>query len=164
MKALSLWQPWATLVAIGAKRIETRSWGTTYRGPLAIHAAQRWSADQEAMTEEPPIRRALTARGYHPRLIRDRYESWGELLPRGRLVAVCTLVACIQVTSSAHVKYERHGGVTIPPHSPELDFGDYTPGRWAWVLDDIRPLANQVNWRGGRRLFDVPENVIAEAR
>lgn len=32
MKALSLTQPWATLMAIGAKRIETRSWGAAYRG------------------------------------------------------------------------------------------------------------------------------------
>lgn len=40
MKGLSLTQPWATLVAIGAKRIETRIWATSYRGPLAIHAAK----------------------------------------------------------------------------------------------------------------------------
>lgn len=40
MKAITLTQPWATLVAIGAKRIETRSWATRYRGPLAIHAAK----------------------------------------------------------------------------------------------------------------------------
>ena len=40
MKALSLTQPWATLVVIGAKRIETRSWHTSYVGPLLIHAAK----------------------------------------------------------------------------------------------------------------------------
>ncbi len=39
MKAITLWQPWASLIAIGAKKIETRSWATKYRGPLAIHAA-----------------------------------------------------------------------------------------------------------------------------
>lgn len=41
MKAISLWQPWATLIATGAKQIETRSWATSYRGPIAIHAAKR---------------------------------------------------------------------------------------------------------------------------
>ena len=41
MKALSLWQPWASLVALRVKTIETRSWSTSYRGPLAIHAAKR---------------------------------------------------------------------------------------------------------------------------
>jgi len=46
MKAISLWQPWATLISIGAKRIETRSWETLYRGSIVIHAAKRWSKDQ----------------------------------------------------------------------------------------------------------------------
>lgn len=40
MKALSLTQPWASLIAIGAKRVETRSWSTNHRGPVAIHAAK----------------------------------------------------------------------------------------------------------------------------
>lgn len=40
MKALSIWEPWASLIACGTKRIETRSWSTEYRGPLLICAAQ----------------------------------------------------------------------------------------------------------------------------
>ena len=44
MKALSVTQPWATLIATGQKQIETRSWGTRYRGPLYIHAAKRFPA------------------------------------------------------------------------------------------------------------------------
>ncbi len=56
MKALTLTQPWAHLVAVGAKRVETRSWPTPYRGPLAIHAAQGWG--------EPDRRFAAAAWGY----------------------------------------------------------------------------------------------------
>ncbi|TRU31740.1 MAG: ASCH domain-containing protein [Microcystis aeruginosa Ma_QC_B_20070730_S2] len=41
MKAISLWQPWASLVANGLKLYETRGWPTKYRGVLAIHAAKR---------------------------------------------------------------------------------------------------------------------------
>ena len=41
VKAITIWQPWASLVAVGAKTMETRSWPTKYRGPIAIHAAQR---------------------------------------------------------------------------------------------------------------------------
>lgn len=41
MKALTVTEPWATLIAIGAKRIETRSWPTEYRGPVAIHSRAR---------------------------------------------------------------------------------------------------------------------------
>ena len=39
MKALTLYEPYATLVALNLKKIETRGWRTNYRGPLAIHAA-----------------------------------------------------------------------------------------------------------------------------
>jgi hypothetical protein len=41
MKAITIWQPWASLIAIGAKQYETRSWETKYRGPIAIHAAKK---------------------------------------------------------------------------------------------------------------------------
>jgi hypothetical protein len=39
MKAISLWNPWAYAVPLGLKGVETRSWATNYRGPIAIHAA-----------------------------------------------------------------------------------------------------------------------------
>lgn len=45
MKAITIIQPWATLIAIGAKRFETRSWATTHRGPIAIHAGKKIDRD-----------------------------------------------------------------------------------------------------------------------
>lgn len=42
MKALSIRQPWAELILQGRKTMELRTWSTTYRGPIAIHAAQRY--------------------------------------------------------------------------------------------------------------------------
>jgi len=39
-KAISLKQPWANLVASGAKTIETRKWSTNYRGDLVICSSQ----------------------------------------------------------------------------------------------------------------------------
>ncbi len=41
MKALTIHQPWASLIADGDKTIETRVWTTKYRGPLAIHASRQ---------------------------------------------------------------------------------------------------------------------------
>lgn len=41
MRALSLRQPWASMIANGSKTIETRTWRTNYRGPLAVHASAR---------------------------------------------------------------------------------------------------------------------------
>lgn len=51
MRCLTLTQPWATLVAIGAKRIETRSWSTSYRGPLAIHAGKKWTREDRELLD-----------------------------------------------------------------------------------------------------------------
>jgi hypothetical protein len=131
MKALTLHQPWATLIAIGAKTMETRSWSTPYRGPLAIHAAKYLTEDAGWLIKEPvsgkPYRDALSAAGF--RIFGD--------LPRGAIVATCQLVDCLPT--------ER---VT-----PE-DFGDYTPGRWAWVLRDVQPLAEPVVTRGYQGLWD----------
>lgn len=41
MKVITLIQPWATLVALGEKKIETRSWSTNFRGRIAIHAGKK---------------------------------------------------------------------------------------------------------------------------
>lgn len=74
MKAVSLWNPWAAAIAAGIKKIETRSWTTSYRGPLAIHAAKR------KMT---PDEWALCGRFPSLGNISDTY---------GCVVATCTLV------------------------------------------------------------------------
>ena len=71
MLAITLWQPWATLIAIGAKTIETRSWGTSYRGPLAIHAAKRPMAPHERAPFEDLLQ--------------------GCDLPLGHVLAICKL-------------------------------------------------------------------------
>jgi len=113
IKAISLWQPWATLVAIRAKQFETRSWPTNYRGPLAIHAAQRWTREQRELCETEPFKSALT--GY---------------LPFGRIVAVCNLVDCCTTDSIA--------AFGISPN--ELAFGDWTHGRFAWELTLVRQI------------------------
>lgn len=87
MKTLSLTQPWATLVAIGEKRIETRSWATNYRGPLAIHASKgfpRWAVEL-ALTE--PFRSTLATAGV--KQLAD--------LPTGAVIATCTLVDCLRI-------------------------------------------------------------------
>ncbi|MCY4541392.1 MAG: ASCH domain-containing protein [Rhodobacteraceae bacterium] len=41
MKALSVKQPWANLIASGRKTIETRTWATRHRGPLLIVSSKK---------------------------------------------------------------------------------------------------------------------------
>ncbi len=137
MKTLSLTQPWATLVAVGAKRIETRSWGTTYRGPLAIHASKGFPADCKELCQDDPFFTKLIDAGYGRREKGAPDDNWMEVgverLPRGVVIATCVLSDCRRIT-------EIRSDLPVPDASVELAFGDYTPGRWAWVLSDIKAI------------------------
>lgn len=130
MKTITLTQPWASLVATGAKQIETRSWNTGYRGPLAIHAAKgiprsayEWAFDMAGI---------LTKRGIDWKL---------EALPRGMVLATCRLVDVVPTTS-------------VQPSLVEDLFGDFSPGRFAWLLADVQPLAVPILARGSLGLWE----------
>jgi hypothetical protein len=45
MKVLSIQQPWAWFIVNGYKDIENRSWYTSYRGPILIHAGKKFDKD-----------------------------------------------------------------------------------------------------------------------
>lgn len=135
MKAVSLWQPWATLIAIGAKRFETRSWDTNYRGPLAIHATKRRAVNDKL---NDAIRKALIKGGF-PNFISD--------LPYGCVVCVVDLVNC---TPTEEVQREDW---FKPLHATEFYFGNFTPGRFAWQLENVRFLEN-LSARGYQGLWE----------
>jgi activating signal cointegrator 1 len=139
MKALTLHQPYASLIAIGAKQIETRSWATSYRGPLAIHAA-RTLHRARALCQVEPYRAVLAAAGY----------SEPETLPVGAVVATCRLVACLPMGDARTFPLT---GVPLPG-SPEHAFGEYKPGRYMWLLADVEPLAVPVSARGWQGLWE----------
>jgi len=139
MKTLSVMQPWATLIALGAKRIETRSWSTSYRGPLAIHVSSRMSREAALSLRAPPIREALAAGGYHQG---SGPASNPYRLPLGVVIAVVTLVDVQRITLE-HV-----------PPEPERSFGDYTPGRFAWFMHDVRRLPEAVEAKGALGLWE----------
>lgn len=151
MKGLTLTQPWATLIAIGAKRIETRSWATDYRGPLAIHAAKglgpiggkRGLADQCRM---PAFADALR---------RAEYDD-GTPLTLGAIVATVTLV------NVRRIDLKLRAQVLAQTSTPnEIEFGDYETGRYAWFLEDVKPLTQPVECKGALSLWDVPPDVLA---
>lgn len=164
--ALTITQPYATLVSINAKLIETRSWSTRYRGPIAIHAAQGlgpvggFSGLVELMGE-PFFQKALApdakGGGYYERIAEVARE-----LPRGAVVAIATLVDC---HSTGNAKTEFQGAYingrrwSLTPQ--ERAFGDYSPGRYAWLLADVRRLPEPIAAKGAQGLWkwDVPEGV-----
>lgn len=144
---LSLWQPWATLIAIGAKHYETRGWPTSHRGPLAIHAAKVWTRDQAILCAKEPFRSALEAAGIAIPLEPGRYFTGRRppvFLPLGSVVATARVVDCVDA-------YARAGAVG----ETERAFGDWGPGRFAWQLADVRPLAEPAPIRGAQGLFPV---------
>jgi len=154
MKAISLWQPWATLIALGAKKIETRSWRTAHRGPLAIHAAQKMTREMKLLCERDPFAGAL-----------DNLFAAGDELPLGAIVAVCELSNVLMIANGPKGTYLfGHLGSNDfqSVAEPELSFGDYAPGRYAWILANIRRLDVPIPCRGAQGLFDVPRDVLAQ--
>lgn len=138
MKAITLWQPWATLIALGAKLIETRSWKTDYRGPLAIHAASR----PPEWTDNPDIERVLAYYGYENGVHQD---GPIEFLPRASVVAICELLSCEPTDELLRVPGNKEA---------QEPFGDFSPGRFGWVLADVVRLETPIRARGRQQLWD----------
>lgn len=141
MKALTLWQPWASLVACGAKRYETRGWSTKYRGPLLICAAKRpmdeWTRQLFASA---PFRRALE---------REYPMQFGVAL------CVANLTACLPTESAAFLDEVSED---------DLLFGNFTDGRFAWRLENVQRFPTPFAIRGRQGLFDLMPDEIAAVR
>jgi len=157
MKTLSLIQPWATLVAIGAKKIETRSWSTRYRGPLAIHAGKKL-----IMPTDPDFMRELVNAGLATHTAKNRHMCrwcWNEL--PGEPEPVCNheyswipfpLGAIIAIVNLAHVCATEQVASSIS--RTERLFGDYSRGRFAWHLDKVQDLDKPVPAKGSLGLWE----------
>ena len=111
MKALTIKEPYATLIRNGVKTIETRSWKTNYRGPLYIHAgvSKEYLRDKELM-----------------RLVKDNDVHLGEF------VCKCNLIDCVRMTDE-FIKQVKQNEL-------EYATGFYEVGRYAWILRDVEPV------------------------
>lgn len=156
MKALSLWQPWATLMAIGAKKIETRSWNMRYRGPLAICATKTWNkkivvmlteANKEPWDKYPSdwkkIMNDLDYHGYH---------SLNEL-PLSAVLCVVDVVDCIPTEIISPPYSDFLSQITLK----EKAFGDYSPGRYGIITENLRRLEEPIPIKGKQGIFDIPD-------
>ena len=162
VKAITIWQPWASLIAIGAKQYETRSWETKYRGPIAIHAAKK-----------DPCKLPLLGMGAFEEATKEELEKAGLawcLLPTGKIIATAELVECWKITDNGHtngsplaarIEGGRYGGKTNIVEGKEIFFGDWTPGRYAWEFTNMCMLPEPIPAKGKQGLWnwDVPEGV-----
>lgn len=144
MKAITIKQPWATLIALGEKQFETRSWQTKYRGPIAIHAGK--SVDKEAC-EDSWIKDVLAEHGI---------TSWKQL-PTGVVLAAAELIDCHKVSLGVGSVVCTSGPII---QGLEYYFGDYTEGRFAWELTNLRVLPEPVPAKGQLSLWNWDESEV----
>ena len=143
--ALTLWRPWtACFTALpehAAKRHENRSWGTSYRGPVFLHAGQRWDS-----TALQVARRIV--RQFDDGLDVDRLLPAGPAAYPTGVVAVADLVAVCSLSrwSASH----------------RCDCGPWAfPGQWHWRFANVRALPEPVPCRGAQQLWYPPADVVA---
>lgn len=163
MKAISLHQPFATAVAIGSKRFETRGWATSHRGPIAIHAA-KWRS-VIALTNVHCSWTwcgALTDAGVRM----GQNESLESILPFGAVIAVVDLVDCRSTDSMTVAELDTFRKARPDAIDPlawtERMLGVYTPGRFAWTLANPRRLVRPVPVKGRQRIFNLTPEQTAD--
>ena len=135
IKALSLHQPWASLIAVGAKRIETRSWrppDSAIGMPLAIHATKRVQKFPDTPRYRP----------FNEAVERYLGPDWQNTIPTGAVLAIAT------ISEARLFRYQED----IPNADEEL-FGEYGPGRWMWRLSNVVPVDPPQPARGYQRLW-----------
>lgn len=123
MKVLSLKEPWASLVKEGIKQVETRSWPTKYRGELYIQASKRMLTKKHLIEYKEQLD-----------LLKDKNFKYGYIILK------CNLVDCIYMNEE-YVK-------NMKKNHNEYISGDYSIGRYAWILKDVEILKNPVEVKG----------------
>lgn len=156
MRALSLWQPHAQLIALELKRIETRGWYTGHTGPLAIQASKHRDVNWEraaiawileAIAGDPPSEAKEIAQNALKQLSREIGDA-----PRGAVVCVVDAVACVELDT-----IDAGGKISVL----ERACGNYNAGRFGIITRNVRRLVTPLPWRGHQKLFHVDDAAIA---
>lgn len=145
MKVLSIKQPWAWGIVHGPKRIENRSWGTGYRGPVLIHAS-----GSERDAADPAVRE-----WWRSVVIEQPEMPPADELVRGAVIGCANLVACSRWPKDLD-KADRGGA------RKQTRFSEF--GCTWWVLRDVVALARPVAVPGRLGLWDLPEDLVPRVR
>lgn len=149
MKAITIWQPWASFLAAGVKQYETRSWATNYRGPIAIHAGQKGVPEFVTFLKEydPVV--------FFPESIKV------SILKRSCIIATAELVGIYPIIGNTlkggkQIEAQMLKNRSIVQISGnELLLGDWAPGRFAWEFVNMTPLPVSIPAKGKQRLWNI---------
>jgi hypothetical protein len=139
VKAISLWQPWASLWCSPRKIHETRHWGIQVPTDgfwLAVHATKRFEKDH------PP---ALAE------ILRGQFGAdWFDTLPTGAIIGRVLVVSCTKVRTTDFSDSSQD----------DLACGDFSFGRFLWRRREFEVLTQPVPWRGAQGMFSVPDHLF----
>jgi hypothetical protein len=146
MKALTICQPYAHLIMAGEKVVENRTWPTTYRGSLLIHAGKSrgWLERDETGSRIAKVSCGVPI----------------STMAFGAVVGIATLDMCLrkdnilQNAQTDRSKWARDWEF-LAKH-------EHTNGPWCWVLKDIKRFQTPVPFKGAQQIFDVPLSLITE--
>ncbi len=174
MKATTEPQPIASLVALGVKTILDKPRPTKYRGRIAIHAGKHPVEHCGTVGDVQTYRQACNTMLVPGRLCppSGKYDlleggTWVDL-PLGAVIATATLADCVPVVdvngdecdgtcvvlNGAKAHIDHAGELRLTNISDQLPYGDFQPGRWAWLLEDVQPTTTRCPacWGTGERL------------
>lgn len=159
MRAISLWQPWASLVVAGIKTVETRHWPTSLRGRILIHAAKKY--------DEPMLSECLRSRGFWSGFqaldpSKNAFEIYRGL-PYGAIVGYVDIETC---RPSNQFQMEKFNVKVLKGFNPacvytELDLGNFDEGRFGWVLEHPKMFEKPIPYKGSQGFFNVPDTLVA---
>ena len=160
MKAITILEPFPTLIKFGLKGFETRGWATKYRGKIAIHAGI--SKKYKYLQTESPFRECLQ-QIWQQEFDKNNKCTVDDIIVYGAVIAIADLVDCARVTCRANLKIgNQEVGKAILENDMivtgnELAFGDFTYNRYAWKLDNVQPIT-PVPAKGQQGLWnwDIP--------
>ena len=169
-RALSLWQPWASAIERGVKIAETRNRPTSIRGRVFIHSTKRHPRRDDLEGGRAtdllgaglnPNRFSQLARGgfVESRSLpfrATRLEGSGLPLPLGAVLCAVNLTSCVptervdfdDIEAPRWRTYKGEKYLTLP--RGQARWGDYSRGRFVWLLGDVVPLDRPVYCKGGQ--------------
>lgn len=173
MYGISLWQPWASLIACGAKPYETRDWAPPARligQRIAICAAKKIdndAIDPNDIMNSSIIELCIASFSACPDNLVAKFGT--VLLPIGCVVCTARLDGAFQLGEAYEGAFFPAASVVkrmVSRKMPECftvrydDFGDYSPGRWAWLLRDVEICKPPIAVKGRQKFFRLPYHVV----